>query len=55
MERGHRICLKLYRLCACLSSGRAACDAMQELADNGMSAEDERDRMEFEREEESDA
>ena len=43
------ICADLYGECRCEAARREPCDAMAEMVDNGETADDERIRMESER------
>ncbi len=43
------ICADLYGDCRCKAAGRDPCDAMMDMADNGETADDERKRMDSER------
>ena len=43
------LCIELYGNCSCADRGRAPCDAMADMAEDGLSAQDERERMEEER------
>ena len=50
MVDAYQICADLYGECRCAAAERPACDEMVRMADDGEDADDERDRMEAERE-----
>lgn len=43
------LCIEIYGTCSCADAGRAPCDAMVDMAEDGLSSQDERERMEQER------
>lgn len=43
------LCVELYGTCSCADKGRSPCATMASMVDEGLSAQDERDRMEDER------
>lgn len=50
MDEAYRLCADLYGECHCAQNDRPACEAMVAMADDGQDADDERERMEAERE-----
>ena len=39
------LCIELYGTCSCADAGRKPCDSMADMAEDGLTAQDERDRM----------